>query len=268
MKNKFAGAWRLMVVLGFMVLGWTALDGGSQAAAQGRDRDDRLLDRRDDRRDYRGRDRFRDDSYEGRRDDRGRGGQRFGSAPGQFDFYVLALSWSPTHCASDAGRRSRFQCRIGANNRFVVHGLWPQFERGSPSYCSQANPPRSAVENEGRVFPEFGLARYQWRKHGSCSGLSPSAYFRAVKQARDKIVVPPSLERIDKGARANPDAIEKAFLAANKGLRPDQIAVTCVRGQFQEVRVCMSKDLRSFVSCREVDQRACRASSVDILPPR
>ena len=263
------------------MLAVAAIEIAAPAAAQGmRNRDECILDRcadRRGRRDYRSRDRFRNDDrrrsdFDGRRDrgrDSGdRGGRRYGSAPGRFDFYVLALSWSPTFCGSEAGRRSRFQCRAGAGNRFVVHGLWPQFERGAPSYCSQSNPPRAVVEREGRVFPEFGLARYQWRKHGSCSGLSPSAYFGAVQRARDKVVIPPALERIERGARADPGAVEKAFLAANKGLRPDQIAVTCVRGQLQEVRVCMSKDLRGFVSCQEVDRRACRSSSVDIPPPR
>ena len=249
----------------------------STADAQGyRGRDDHLLDRynnrnnrydnrRNDRRDYRSRDRFRDSD---RRGGSRSGGRDYGSVPGRFDFYVLSLSWSPSFCASEAGRRSRFQCRVGARNAFVVHGLWPQFDRGSPSYCSQDNPPRNVVESEGRVFPEFGLARYQWRKHGSCSGLSPSAYFRTVKQARDKVVIPPAFANLSRTSKADPDAIEKAFLAANKGLRPDNIAVTCKDGDLQEVRICMSKDLRSYVSCAEVDRRACRSTSVDIPPPR
>ncbi|MGE3247467.1 MAG: ribonuclease T [Beijerinckiaceae bacterium] len=246
--------------------------GAAPAAAQGaRGPDNCVLDNCRDRRDYRSRDRFRDDDRGGgRRDsgDRRAGGRDYGSAPGRFDFYVLALSWSPSFCASDAGQRSRFQCRIGARNTFVVHGLWPQYNRGAPSYCNQSNPPRNVVENEGRVFPEFGLARYQWRKHGSCSGLSPSAYFRTVKQARDKIVVPPALDKLSQPSKADPDLIEKAFLAANKGLRPDNIAVTCKDGDFQEVRICVSKDMRSFVSCPEVDRKACRAPSMRIPAPR
>lgn len=234
------------------------------------DRRNRRYDRRDNRRSYDRRDRRRDFDRRDRRsrgNDR-RGGQRYGSTPGKFDFYVLALSWSPTYCASPAGRRSRNQCRIGAGLRFVVHGLWPQFDRGSPSYCNESNPPRSAVEQAKGVFPELGLARYQWRKHGSCSGLAPSAYFRAVAEARGKIVIPPALAKLDKPSRADPNLIEKAFLAANKNLRPNQIAVTCRDGGLQEVRICMTRDLRGFTACPEVDRRACRASSVTIPPPR
>lgn len=259
----------------FLATGTFTDSSAGQALAQGRGySDDSLLDRKgnnNSRRNYRSRDRFRDNfrnDRRGRRDDRrSRGGRNYGSVPGKFDFYVLALSWSPTHCASNAGRRSRQQCRIGSGNRFVVHGLWPQFHRGSPSYCDQRNPPRSSLA-KADAFPEEGLARYQWRKHGSCSGLSPSAYFDLVRQARDKVVIPPALTTVNRPVRADPDKIEKGFLAANRKMRPDQIAVTCVRGQLQEVRICMSKDLRSFVSCPEVDRRACRSQAVDMLPPR
>jgi ribonuclease T2 len=261
-----------IILTGLAALFVTTIAPVTIAEAQGyRSRDDRLLDRNNRgnyrNRDYRSRDRFRDDRRRGGRDFNRSGGRQYGSAPGRFDFYVLALSWSPNFCASEAGKRSRQQCRIGAGNRFVVHGLWPQYDRGSPSYCSQDNPPRSALA-KADAFPEEGLARYQWRKHGSCSGLSPSAYFDLVRKARDKVVIPPALTTVNRPVRADPDKIEKGFLAANRQMRPDNIAVTCVRGQLQEVRICMSKDLRSYVSCPEVDRRACRSPSVDMLAPR
>ncbi len=94
---------------------------------------------------------------------------------GQFDFYVLALSWSPGFCQAGGGdEKGRDQCRTGAGHGFVVHGLWPQFERGFPTQCQPANvsPSRIAMETAREVFVEEGLARHQWRKHGTCSGLS------------------------------------------------------------------------------------------------
>jgi ribonuclease T2 len=54
---------------------------------------------------------------------------------GKFDYYVLALSWSPTYCASRAGRRDRQQCGTGRGYAFVVHGLWPQYEKGWPDFA-------------------------------------------------------------------------------------------------------------------------------------
>ena len=63
--------------------------------------------------------------------------------PSQFDFYVLALSWSPTYCQETAerGRESREQCGSGRPYAFVVHGLWPQYDRCFPRDC-QVPPPR------------------------------------------------------------------------------------------------------------------------------
>jgi ribonuclease T2 len=54
--------------------------------------------------------------------------------PGRFDFYVLALSWSPTFCQASAerGRQVSDQCGAERPYSFVVHGLWPQYERGFP----------------------------------------------------------------------------------------------------------------------------------------
>ena len=60
------------------------------------------------------------------------------NAPGEFDFYVLSLSWSPSFCeaAQERGNSSRnqqIQCG-GRPYAFVVHGLWPQYDRGFPNY--------------------------------------------------------------------------------------------------------------------------------------
>jgi ribonuclease T2 len=56
---------------------------------------------------------------------------RWQNAPGKFDYYVLSLSWSPSFCETATGNARRQQC--GARPfSFVVHGLWPQYERGFP----------------------------------------------------------------------------------------------------------------------------------------
>src|SRR5437868_6359483 len=62
--------------------------------------------------------------------------------PGRFDFYVLSLSWSPSFCESVAenGRTPpREQCGERPYS-FVVHGLWPQYERGFPKDCQVPAP--------------------------------------------------------------------------------------------------------------------------------
>lgn len=197
------------------------------------------------------------------------GAQR-GGAPGQFDFYVLALSWSPGFCTLEGDDKAREQCAQGAGLGFVVHGLWPQNEHGYPSDCGPAgrNPSRLALEEAGGVFPSQGLARYEWRKHGTCSGKSPSDYFADVKRARQAVVIPPQLARPDAEQKWTPIDLERAFVAANPGLRSDMMAVACKRGLLQEVRICLSKDLRGFQTCPELDRGGCRARDIRVVPVR
>lgn len=189
-----------------------------------------------------------------------------------FDFYVLALSWSPSYCA-DNGNRSdaRQQCGIGRNYGFVVHGLWPQFERGFPENCrhDQANDqvPRDLVSSLSDIMPAAGLMRYQWRKHGTCAGISQRDYFTTMRNAYQAITIPPALRAVSSPRSVDPQLVEKAFIAANPGLPADAIAVTCNRRRLQEVRICMDKDLK-FRSCGEVDRNSCRSRSVNLLPNR
>lgn len=189
-------------------------------------------------------------------------------APGDFDFYVLALSWSSSFCAS--GNEDRDQCQMGANHGFVVHGLWPQFVRGFPSDCPSPirNPPASALRDAEGVFPDLGLARYEWRKHGTCSGRSPSEYFADVRRARNKVEIPQELQQPRSAQRLAPLDIQRAFIDANRGLRPGMMTVACQRGMLQEVRICLSKDLRDFTPCPEVVRQACRSQQINVPPVR
>ena len=186
-----------------------------------------------------------------------------------FDFYVLSLSWSPTWCAgNDSGGRTQ-QCRRGENNGFIVHGLWPQNDRGYPEYCSTRESDR-VPENLGRtvldIIPSMGLIGHQWRKHGSCSGLSHKDYFTVTRAAFERIRLPVELDA--RGSRRlAPDAVEDAFIAANPGLNAKGMAVTCEDGQLEEVRICLNADL-SFRACPAVDRATCRAKSIEQPPIR
>jgi ribonuclease T2 len=118
------------------------------------------------------------------------------------------------------------------------------------------------------VFPAEGLARHQWRKHGTCSGASPADYFADTKRARDAVAIPDAFRRVDQAKSLSPQELERAFVAANRGLRADMISVACRRGVLQEVRICFSKDLRSFRPCEEVDRGGCRTRDISVAPMR
>ena len=198
------------------------------------------------------------------------GRQGSGGTPGQFDFYVLALSWSPSYCQGAGSRRSSNQCDAGKPYDFVVHGLWPQFERGFPSNCgpSGRNPTRAAMDKAAEIYPDQGLARHEWNKHGTCAGGSATDYFEDVAHARNKIVIPDMLRLPRETLHTTPIEIERAFTAANKGLRADMMSVQCNRNVLQEVRICFSKDLREFVTCPEVNRSGCRAREISVPSPR
>jgi ribonuclease T2 len=193
-----------------------------------------------------------------------------GAPMGEFDFYVLSLSWSATWCELTGARRGARQCESGRNPGFVVHGLWPQYEQGYPAFCGPEgrNPSRSAMNKAESVLPDQGLARHQWRKHGSCSGLAPEAYFDATAAARAKVKVPETLIAPRENTRLAPLEIERAFAEANPGLRADMMSVTCDRGMLEEIRICLTKDLRSFRSCEQVDRDTCRAREITVPPAR
>jgi ribonuclease T2 len=192
-----------------------------------------------------------------------------GGAPGEFDYYVLALSWSPGFCELEGRRKGKDQCFETTPRGFVVHGLWPQYEQGYPSSCNprERSLPFLVLNSARDVFPDEGLARHQWSKHGTCSGLSPREYLDAVRSARDKVIIP--AEFIAPKAEQNLSVrdIQRAFVEVNRALRADMVQVACRRNVLQEVRVCMTKDLRSFRPCSENERRACKASSVDVIAP-
>lgn len=189
--------------------------------------------------------------------------------PSGFDFYVLALSWSPSYCAAEGERRDTEQCASGRPYAFVVHGLWPQFERGYPEFCGGRNEQvsRAMTERMLPLMPSRGLIRHQWRKHGTCTGLSQQAYFATVERARRRVAVPPGFARLASYRMVSPDSVAQAFRIANPGLDARSMAVTCDRRFLREVRVCLDKALE-FRQCPEVARRACRAPRVAMPPIR
>ncbi|MGQ0443915.1 MAG: ribonuclease T2 family protein [Beijerinckiaceae bacterium] len=193
---------------------------------------------------------------------------RGAGTPGSFDFYILALSWSPGFCATPAGARAHGQCDLGANLGFVVHGLWPQYEHGFPSDCGPAArvPSRQALRSAHGLYPNDGLARHEWQKHGTCSGKSPTDYFADVRRARDSIVVPAPFTAAKEKQTWTPIDILRAFIASNARLRPGMLGVACTSGVLQEVRICFSKDLRDFHACPEISRQGCRAREIAVPP--
>ena len=193
------------------------------------------------------------------------------NTPGEFDFYVLSLSWSPSFCeaASERGSNSRSQqAQCGGRPfSFVVHGLWPQYERGFPEYCDRParRLDRNTMTSMLDLMPAPGLIFSEWDKHGTCSGLSSRAYFETVRKARAAVKIPADFLELSEPKTVAPAEVEDAFIKANPGLSNAAVAVICDQRRLSEVRICMSKDLQ-FRACDEIDRRACRRDQV-VMPP-
>jgi ribonuclease T2 len=180
-----------------------------------------------------------------------------------FDFYVLSLSWSPSYCAAEGASADPAEC--SKLRGFVVHGLWPQYERGYPEFCARTAqaPTREAIDALADIMPGAGLVRHQWNKHGSCTGLSGEAYLAALRQAYERIEIPDSFATGTESRSMSAAAVESPFISANPGLRKNGIAVRCKGSMLREVRICLTRDLE-FRACHEVDLRGCRRSTITI----
>ena len=194
----------------------------------------------------------------------------FATTGDKFDYYILSLSWTPSWCAEAGDARNAGQCAAGRGYGFTLHGLWPQYERGGwPADCTSntETPSTAEISAIADIMGDAGLARYEWRKHGTCTGLSPQDYFTASRQAYDAVVRPETLRHRGGSGHANPEDIEAAFLSANPRLQPDQITVTCKAGRIQEVRICLTKDLR-WRDCAPDTRRDCTLSGAGFAPIR
>ncbi len=177
-----------------------------------------------------------------------------GERSGEFDYYVLALSWTPNWCALEGDARDSEQCDAGRGYGWTLHGLWPQYHRGWPSFCRTAEraPSRGMTSAMTDIMGTSGLAWHQWKKHGTCSGLSARGYFDLSRKAYENVVGPPVFRKLDKPVKVPAKVIEEAFLKANPSWEPDMLTITCKSGRIQEARLCLSKSLDPVPCGRDV----------------
>lgn len=192
-----------------------------------------------------------------------------GESAGDFDYYVMSLSWSSAWCALEGDARDDPQCDTGRGLTFVLHGLWPQYEDGWPSYCrtGERDPSRSETVAMADIMGGAGPAFYQWKKHGRCSGLSPVAYFAVARLALETFQIPALFSRVSKPLTVPASVVEDAFLEANPGLLANQITITCKDGLIQEVRLCLTPELQPR-SCGQDVVRDCQLTDAVLDPVR
>lgn len=192
-----------------------------------------------------------------------------GEPSGEFDYYVLSLSWSPNWCALEGDAKQSPQCDSSQDFGWVLHGLWPQYHRGWPAFCHtpHRNPPRSLSHEMADIMGTSGLAWYQWKKHGVCSGLSAPDYYALSRRAYAQVVRPEIFRKLQDPVRLPASVVEQAFLKANPTLEPDMLTITCRQDRIQEARICLSKDLKP-VPCGRDTIRDCKLGNALFDPVR
>ncbi len=191
--------------------------------------------------------------------------QAEGERPGEFDYYVMALSWSPNWCALEGEARRSPQC--DEDHGWILHGLWPQFHRGYPSFCRtiERPPSRGMTADMADIMGTSGLAWHQWKKHGTCTGLSARDYYALSREAYGTVTRPGIFRRLDRAVKLPASVVEDAFLKDNPKLVRDGITITCRDGHIQEARICLSKTLEP-VPCGQDVVRDCRMKDALFQP--
>ena len=191
------------------------------------------------------------------------------NAPGTFDYYVLVLGWSPTYCLSEGWVRRDGQCDV--SRAFVLHGLWPQFQRGWPENCHTAKRPwvsQQVIEGMRDIMPSKNLMIHEYRAHGTCSGLDPAQYFAVARRLYERVSVPARFLTVGADRVSSPGEIESEFLGANPWLTPDMISIACRSANLLDIRVCFGRDLAPRnCGINEDKKRLCPARTITVPPP-
>jgi ribonuclease T2 len=181
---------------------------------------------------------------------------------GQFDYYLLSLSWSPSYCLLHPGDEAECHRR---GYGFVLHGLWPQYDAGGyPQNCATSVTLTAEASALARtIFPSQRLVEHEWQRHGTCSGLDALSYFRSADTALTAVQVPERFAAPRSDQQLAGAEILSAFIAANPGVPTSALSLSCSRGQLSEVHVCLNRELK-LRACTQRTTRRCASAPLQI----
>jgi ribonuclease T2 len=190
------------------------------------------------------------------------------ATPPALTYYLLSLSWAPDFCAQAGKNADPNECGVGKKIGFVVHGLWPQGDSGTgPENCKPSSTvPSSIVQTMLGYIPTASLIQHEWTTHGTCSGLSVTDYFAAVRKVRDSVTIPTEFQAPAQTLTLSPTAIEAAFATANPSFPKTAFRTSCTSGELQEARICFAKDFSPRACTSSAGE--CSTSTMKVLPVR
>jgi ribonuclease T2 len=117
------------------------------------------------------------------------------------------------------------------------------------------------------IMPSRKLVIHEYKKHGTCSGLSPEAYFALTRRLFARIAIPERFRQLREPLILSPDEVETEFLKANPALKPEMVSIACHRTRLSELRICFSRD-EKLQPCgvNETQRKLCSSDKV-VMPP-
>lgn len=100
-----------------------------------------------------------------------------------FSFYVFSVFYGPSQCEDYT------DCSLlpNINEKFIAHGLWPHAKNGDPvTDCSDIPlditkfDPVLLEQLKTAFANNFNLMKHEWEKHGTCTNLDQTTYFKQV----------------------------------------------------------------------------------------
>jgi ribonuclease T2 len=129
--------------------------------------------------------------------------------------------------------------------------------------------PQDIIDGMLDIMPSPKLVINEYKKHGTCSGLSPRDYYDAARRAYGSIRIPERFVQLQQPLSISPEEVRRAFLEANPNLAADMIQIGCSRNLLRDVRICLSKDFKPRnCSQAELSRNMCRSHSVTMPPIR
>jgi ribonuclease T2 len=188
------------------------------------------------------------------------------ASPGEFDYYLLSLSWSPDYCATHPTAQ---ECGGVKKFAFIAHGLWPEQNNGGyPENCGgPAFDPSQLPPGLDAVIPNVTLEQHEWQTHGTCSGLSENQFFTALENAFHEIQIPLPYQQPPSAVRVAPATLKQQFQTANPAIPLTGFSVQCSGSYLSEVRVCLDKGLKGR-PCGSGVRDSCRAGTIILRPAR
>jgi ribonuclease T2 len=177
-----------------------------------------------------------------------------------FDYFVLALSWSPDYCATSGGDDPQ-QCSLGKQLGFVLHGLWPQNNKGYPANCSAEKMPQGVKIQFAGLFPNDALFDHEWEKHGTCTGLTPARFLALSQQIKNSVAIPAVYRAPATPFRTTTQQMRIEFTQANPDIPSAAIETNCSGSgrYFKELYICFSRAGSPITCGAEVHNEALRS---------